>query len=111
MHLSLFGISVFSIENVSLHAEAAAYLFRVHGRGANGVNNHHVGPSVGVHQITAVPLPQRVHHARLVQVLQGGQVFQPLQRRRVRLECKVSRGRILTNSQLELMWLGDVEND
>lgn len=40
------------------YAEAAAYLLRVHGGGANGVNNHHVGPSVGVHQVTAVPLSQ-----------------------------------------------------
>lgn len=49
-----------------LCVEAAAYLFRVHGGGTNGVDNNHVGPSVGVHQVAAVPLPQRVHHARLV---------------------------------------------
>lgn len=60
MYLPLFRVLGYS------DVEAAAYLFRVDGGGADGVNNHHVGPSVGVRQVTAEPLPQRVHHARLV---------------------------------------------
>lgn len=89
-----------SIRDASLQAQAAAYLFRVHGGGANGVNDHHVGPSVGVHQVTAVPLPQGVHHAGLIQILQRGQVLYSVKHRRVCLECKVSRGHILSQSHL-----------
>lgn len=89
-------IFCYAIRDVSLYAQGAAYLLGVHRWGANGVNDHHVGPSVGVHQVTAVPLPQRVHHARLIQILQRGQVLHSVKHRRVCLEFKVRSGHILT---------------
>lgn len=74
-HSSYTPIFCNSIRDVSLYAQAAAYLLRVHRGGTNGVNNHHAGPGMGVYQVTAVPLPQGVHHARLIQILQRGQVL------------------------------------
>lgn len=53
----------------------AAYLLRVHGGGAQGVDDHHVGPSIGVDEVASVALPQAVHHAGLVQIEQRGQVL------------------------------------
>lgn len=100
MHLHSDSHILHSIRDASLYAQAAAYLLGVHGGGANGVNDHHVGPSVGVHQVTAVPLPQGVHHARLIQILQRGQVLHSVEQRRVCLEFKVSSGHILTLSHL-----------
>lgn len=73
------------------------YLFGVHGGGANGVNDHHVGPGVGVHQVTAVALPQGVHHARLVEILQRGQVLHAVEGGRVCLELG-SQERSLTHT-------------
>lgn len=51
------------------------YLLRVHGRSADGVDDHHAGPSVTVDEVSSVALPQTVHHARLVQVEQSRQVL------------------------------------
>lgn len=68
--------------------EKSGYLLGVHRGGANGVDDHHVGPSMGVHQITTIALPEGVHHTRLVQVLQRGQVLHPVKHRRVCLQSK-----------------------
>lgn len=84
------------IREVSLYAQAAAYLLRVHGGGTNGVNNHHVWPAVGVHQVTTVALPQGVHHTRLIQILQRGQVLHTVENWRVCLQFKVRKGHALT---------------
>lgn len=88
------------IREASLYADAAAYLLRVHWGGANGVNDSHVWPSVGVHQVTAVALPQGVHHARLIQILQRGQVLHSVEHRRVRLVLKVRGSHVLTQCHL-----------
>lgn len=77
------------------------YLLGVHGGGANGVNDHHVGPGVGVHQVTAVALPQGVHHAGLVEILQQGQVLHAVEGGRVCLESG-SRERSLTHAHAHL---------
>lgn len=51
------------------------YLLRVHGRSADGVDDHHAGPSISVDEVSSVALPQTVHRARLVQVEKSCQVF------------------------------------
>lgn len=56
----------------------AAHLLRVHGGGAQGVDDHHVGPSVGVDEVAPVALPQAVHHTGFIQIEQRGQVLRPV---------------------------------
>lgn len=82
----------------SVHPPGAAYLLRVHGGRANGVNDHHVGPGVGVHQVAAVALPQGVHHAGLVQVLQRGQVLHAVEHGRVGLRFRVGHAHVLSDT-------------
>lgn len=48
------------------------YLFRVHGRCAEGVNDDHVGSSKGVDEVASITLPQAVHDTGLIQIEQRG---------------------------------------
>lgn len=93
-------ILIFCYCRIGASLYAAAYLLGVHGGGVNGVNNHHIGARVGVHQVTAVPLPHGVHHARLIQILQRGQVLHSVKHWRVCLESKVTSSQAFTQSHL-----------
>lgn len=61
------------------------YLLRVHGRSADGVDDHHAWPSITVDEVSSVALPQTVHHTRLVQVEQCRQILRTVKGWRVRL--------------------------
>lgn len=47
-----------------------AYLLRVHGRCAEGVDDYHVRPSVAVDEVPSVALPQAMHHTGLIEIEQ-----------------------------------------
>ena len=68
-----------------IRCSSTAYLLRVHGGCADGVEHHHVGAGVRVGQVPAVALPQGVDHAGLVQVPQRPQVLHAVQVGGVRL--------------------------
>lgn len=55
--------------------QSKSYLLRVHGGCAKGVDDYHVGSSVGVDEVAPVALPQAVHHTGFIQVEQWSQVL------------------------------------
>lgn len=50
--------------------QSKAYLLRVHGGCAKGVDDYHVWSSVGVVEIASIALPQAVHHTGFIQIKQ-----------------------------------------
>lgn len=80
------------------------YLFRVHRRSTDGVDDHHAEPGVCVDEVSSITLPQTVHHARLVQVEQSRQVLRAVEGWRVRLEEKGQRKK----KKIQKRWSGRV---
>lgn len=58
--------------------EGESHLFGVHSRGAPGAEHQQAGASVGVQQASPTTLAQCVQDAGLIEVDQGGQVFQAI---------------------------------
>lgn len=68
-------------EKVGKEALFCLYLLRVHGRGTDGVYDHHAGSCVCVDEVSSIALPHTVHHTRLVEVEQSRQVLAAVKRR------------------------------
>lgn len=65
-----------------------AHLLRIHGRGAEWIDDNHVGSSIRVDKVPTITLAQCVQNAGLVEVDEAGQVLHPVARWRIGLTEK-----------------------
>lgn len=51
------------------------YLLRIHWGCAKGIDDHHVGTSIGVHEIATIALPKAMNYTRFIKIEQWRQVL------------------------------------